>query len=383
VGGDLYDVFALRDGKIGVAIADVSGKGLAGCLVSSMVSALLRAFRDEESSPAALLVRLERTLAGSLQPGTFVTMTYGILDPAAGTFRWASAGHCPLLVHRSGLQAPLRFSTKGVPVGAVRGGALAKTVHDETIRLEPGDVLLQFTDGANEAFDASGLREFGVERIEAALRAAASSGVHAVLTRVRADVDAWSAGRAPDDDLTLLAIAAPPPAERHASGPAPLALLEAARRGGDSFTMEADLDALAQLRPWIAARPGLGELDGRGLALVESALYEVCANVIEHGYGRDRGGRVEIGWVRDATAAPPSGGPSGSFVVRDEGQPFVPAAKRVDFSDSEVRRRGRGLGLPIIHGAMARVDYHPRTSEGNITLLKLEPAGRAEEVSHG
>ncbi len=379
VGGDLYDVFALRDGKIGLAIADVSGKGLAGCLVTSMLSALLRAFRDEEPSPAALLVRLERTLATSLRPGTFVTMSYGILDPATGTFCWASAGHCPLLVYRSGHERPLRFSTKGVPVGAVRGGALAKTVRDETIRLEPGDVLLQFTDGANETFDPSGREQFGVERIEEALRGAARGGAHAVLSRVRADVEAWSNGRPPDDDLTLLAVSAPP-GEPRSVAPQPLALLEAARSCGDALTIDADLDALSQLRPWIAARAGLEALDGRQLSLVESALYEVCANVIEHGYGRNGSGRVEVGWVRDTSGAPCAS--AGSFVVRDDGTPYVPAPKQVDFSDSEVRRRGRGLGLPIIH-AMARVDYHPGTAQGNITLLKLEPAPRAEEVTHG
>jgi anti-sigma regulatory factor (Ser/Thr protein kinase) len=175
-----------------------------------------------------------------------------------------------------------------------------------------------------------------------------------------------------------LALAAPP-----AATPSPTLPLENARRAGNALTLACDLDALVRLRDWIVTRVELAALDGQQLALVETALYEVCANVIEHGYGEDRSGDVEVGWLPDTPGVRASGQAAGTFVVRDDAAPFVPGPNHVDFTDPNVRRRGRGIGLPIVHGAMARVDYYPRTTLGNITLLKLEPALRAEEVSHG
>ena len=82
VGGDYYDVLPLANGNLGLAIADVSGKGLVGCLAMSMLSALLRAYRNEILSPAEMLAKLDERLSENLQRGSFVTMFYGILNPA-------------------------------------------------------------------------------------------------------------------------------------------------------------------------------------------------------------------------------------------------------------------------------------------------------------
>ena len=163
VGGDFYDHFLLPDGRVGLAIADVSGKGLAGCLVMSMLSAMVRAYRELESSPAALLATLDARLGETLAAGGFVTMFYGILDTERCELTYASAGHSPLIVfrHDSGRVESLR--TKGIPLGAVRGGAIRGTLSDETVRIAPGDVLVQFTDGVKEAFDPSGREQFGLE----------------------------------------------------------------------------------------------------------------------------------------------------------------------------------------------------------------------------
>src|SRR5205814_8410912 len=115
VGGDYFDFFELPDGQIGLAIADVSGKGLAGCMVMSMLSALLRAYRETEASPAALLATLDERLGETLQPGTFVTMFYGVLDPQRGRLVYASAGHSPLLVYRHDGARAETIRTRGIP----------------------------------------------------------------------------------------------------------------------------------------------------------------------------------------------------------------------------------------------------------------------------
>src|SRR5262249_50265734 len=140
VGGDYYDVLRLSDGRVAVAVADVSGKGLAGCLVMSMLSALLRALRNDHASPSALLCALDERLSETLRPGTFVTMFYGIVDPGRRRLTFASAGHNPLLVYRHASRTVERVEDHGVPLAAVRGGAIRATLRDQTMVLGPGDV---------------------------------------------------------------------------------------------------------------------------------------------------------------------------------------------------------------------------------------------------
>lgn len=378
VGGDFFDVFALDGGKVGLVVADVSGKGLAGCLVASMLAALLRGYRKETSSPRELLVRLDDTLRGSLRPGTFVTMFYGVLDPADGSLIFASAGHSPLLVHRAATGRVEWYRTKGIPIGAVRNG-LGRTLVDERIMLAPGDACVQFTDGVNEAFDPSGERQFGFDRLASAVGAVGSSPSE-MLTRIRREVDAWTQGQPAHDDETLLVVAvAPAAAVARAEDPA--TVLAEARRRGHGTTLPASLDALGRLLEWIGSCPGLERLEKRDATLVETALYELCANVVEHGYGQDARRSLEVWWLPSETGE----ANGGLFVVVDQGRPFAPREAGVDFNQSSVRRRGRGIGLEIIRGAMRHVQYHPATNAGNVTILVFDPSKlrMEEEVSHG
>jgi serine phosphatase RsbU (regulator of sigma subunit) len=379
VGGDYYDILPLADGRIGLAIADVSGKGLGGCLVTSMLSALVRAFRDDERSPSGLLVRLERNLEGSLRPGTFITMFYGILDPRSRELTFASAGHSPLLVWRAATREVEWHKTTGIPIGAVRKGALARTLEDRTIRLEPADLAVQYTDGISEAFDPSGEHPFGFDRLAAATITAGPEGCRAVVDRIRGEVRNWSRDRPPDDDETLLVLGreAPPLA-----GGDPTRLFELARERGHHLPVPVDLGGLDRIRPWIGACPGLESLTPREVHVVELGLYEVCANIVEHGYGEDAAPGFDLWWVPDGTDGSRA---RGVFVLADKGRPFRPSGPpNVDFRDPAVRRRGRGFGLEIIHGAMSRVSYHPDTPAGNVTILGFDPEKiRSEEVSHG
>lgn len=400
VGGDLWDVFPLEGDRIGVMIADVSGKGLGGCLVTSMVSAVLRAFRNEESSPARLLVRLEESLP--IRPGTFVTMFYGILDPGDGSLVFASAGHSPVLVHRAASGKTEWFRTQGIPIGAVRGGALARTLRDERIVLSEGDTLVQYTDGVNEAFGRDGEEQFGFRRLEAAVAEAASRGARAIVTRVQEDLRSWVGDQPPHDDETLVVISRAPRATPRTAADAPppgapgsvqvpeldpLRLVSAARSRGRGISLSNNLDELHRLAGWIAGCPlELGSTDAH---LLETALYEVCANVAEHGYGEGRTGTFELWWLSRREAVAAIGGDfecpvPGVFMLVDNGTSYDPNTDPADFRSPAVRRRGRGIGLTIVQNAMKRISYHPKTREGNVTVLLFDPARcGAEEVTHG
>jgi serine phosphatase RsbU (regulator of sigma subunit) len=415
VGGDYYDIFELPEGKVGVVVADVAGKGLAGCLVMSMVYALLRAYRDSIASPSAVLATLDARLSETLQPGSFVTMFYGVLDPARRRLTFSSAGHNPLILFRASTGRVERIPTRGIPLGAVRGGAIRKTLDDGTVDLGPGDVLLQYTDGVNEAFDPSGKEQFGFERMEQALIESAARGGNAVVGALVAGIRAWSGEGPPGDDETLLVIYSgrdprPEPgegaADRTDAANEALQRLGEARRRGRCLTLSADLDALQGIGAWLLeARPAQAPPDW-DLDLLTTALYEVCANIVEHGYGSEPSKCLELWWIPGpdpgAGAAAGGGTPAegaagaarppaavlpgrGYFLVRDHGLPFSPGQwKELDFNDRRVRMRGRGLGLQIIRRATRHTVYQPATPEGNITLLWFGPAADQQrpEVRH-
>src|SRR6185436_19468802 len=123
------------DGRVGLAIADVAGKGLGGCLVMSMLAAALRGAHARFDSPAALLVNLEQHLETTLRRGEFITMFYGVLDPGTGHLVWASAGHTPPLLFRAASGDVEALPSRGIPLGALGGGRLRTTLSDRTVDL--------------------------------------------------------------------------------------------------------------------------------------------------------------------------------------------------------------------------------------------------------
>jgi anti-sigma regulatory factor (Ser/Thr protein kinase) len=333
-----------------------------------------------EPSPAALLAILDARLGETLELGSFVTMFYGVLDTERSELTYASAGHSPLLVYRhDGAQLESRRS-KGIPLGAVRGGAIRATLRDETIRLAPGDVLVQFTDGVNEAFDPSGQEQFGFERLEATVRAAAPRGVDAVLDEVHRAVEAFAGSGPALDDESMLVISRAPAngtARLSAAGPDPIAALAAARAAGRVIKLRADDLGLTGFRDWLDGCPGVAAQDRLDVEIIHAVLHEVSTNIGEHGYGGDPSRRFEVWYVPGDERGPDrvgdADGRSLRFLIRDDGQPFNDARWHpTDFSDRSTWKRGRGYGLDIIHRGARAVSYHPKTAEGNITLVVFD-----------
>jgi len=406
VGGDYYDILTLEDGRAAIAIADVAGKGLGGCLVMSMVSALLRPLRHAHRSPSALLVDLERHLIDLLRPGEFVTMLYGVIDPVSGRFTYASAGHMPVLVYRASSRSVERHAAAGIPLGAMRGGVLRGTLEDCAIDLAPGDVLVQYTDGVSEAFDAA-REQFGIERIEREVVRHAVCGADAVVQAVTGAVRRWTGDGSPDDDETLLVLERSAGAavsrrdaradeEPGAAAAAPIAdadpleLLDEAETRGIAHSIPARFDRLDGLGAWLSRCPDVRDLEVRSRQHVETALYEACANAIEHGQQDGAERTIDLWWVPARPDGPPEPDERlrhGWFAVRDRGFPFTPGRwQPKDMKDPNVWRRGRGLGLDIIHLTMSEVVYRPATAAGNLLFMTFDPARlreRIQETRHG
>jgi len=388
VGGDYYDFFPLEGGKVGVAIADVSGKGLAGCVIMSMLSALLRAFKDTHASPSVLLAELDTKLATTLRPGTFVTMFYGVLDPAESTLTYASAAHCPTLVYRGSSRMIEVEKSTGIPLGAIRGGKIRATLQDHVVTIGPGDMVLQYTDGVNETFDPARQHQYGFERLQALVASKAGEGWQAVLVGLRQELSSFRGRTAREDDETLLVIArdgtlvaggGTPSESKGSVPPRKLKSLEMPAMRDGALALPASLDELLRIREWLLTCPGINRLDESEFEVLTSALYEACANIVEHGYGCDRTRFIHLTKLPDADA---SRGASNhlEFLILDQGRAFsADNWMESDFTSADVRRRGRGFGLDIIHRAMVHVEYRPSTSDGNLTLLVFDPAKHAKE----
>jgi sigma-B regulation protein RsbU (phosphoserine phosphatase) len=201
VGGDYFDFVPLAGGRLGLVIADVSGKGTPASLMMASVHAWLRALAGSEPA-ARVLERLNRFVYASTETSRYVTLFYGELDPATRRLVYVNAGHVPPFVVRSnGSEERLRSG------GPVLGLLDEVTLDAGELSLAPGDVLAAVTDGVTEAVDPAG-REFGDERVRQALAAHAGKGARETLLGLVGAVDRWAGEAGCSDDLTALILKA-------------------------------------------------------------------------------------------------------------------------------------------------------------------------------
>lgn len=163
VSGDFYDFLPYPDGRLGVLIADVTGKGMPAALVMAVTVSVLRSVVGPETAPGAILERANQLLCAVIPPGMFVTCLYALLDPARGSLRFANAGHnLPFKAAAGGAVTEPRAT--GMPLGLLPG----MRYEEIEVQLEPGSGLLLYTDGMVEAHNSQG-EMFGVPRLQAHL----------------------------------------------------------------------------------------------------------------------------------------------------------------------------------------------------------------------
>ena len=200
LGGDYFDVLELGEGKLGICIADVIGKGVPAALLMSNVQATVRTLASESLAPAELVSRLNQAVLRNTTPGKFVTFCYCVVDRNARQVTYTGAGHCaPILVRASGEVVRLDAG------GAVLGVFPQWPYEQFTVSLESGDRLVMFTDGVTEAANSRD-EEFGEDRLAHLISALRDRGAHELKNRILQTVSSFTAGRA-QDDATLVAIA--------------------------------------------------------------------------------------------------------------------------------------------------------------------------------
>ncbi|MEX2044197.1 MAG: GAF domain-containing SpoIIE family protein phosphatase [Opitutus sp.] len=209
VGGDLYDVFAVSPTRLGIAIADVSGKGIPASLLMAICRTNFRQIAQRHASPARVLAELNRVLALDIRAGLYVTMVYAIIDVEAGEVTSARAGHeLPLMVRRDvalGLGEARFIGSEGMALGLAPDGLFSTTIADHVEPFADGNILILYTDGVTEAANEEG-KEFSGARLADVVRALHHRGAREINDGIMDGVQAFTEAAALRDDFTLVTV---------------------------------------------------------------------------------------------------------------------------------------------------------------------------------
>jgi len=201
VGGDFYDFFLDDDGRLWIAVGDVSGKGVPAALFMAVTRTFIRALSREEASPAALMERLNNELAEGNEESMFVTLFLGVLDTGSGRLRYALGGHPPPFLGRAGGKVTFLHAVTGALVGAMEGICFEEGEES----LGPEDLLVVYTDGVTEAMNEKG-DLFGDERTGKTVADLGHLACSEIVDGIRRRVQSFAAGAEQSDDITLLAL---------------------------------------------------------------------------------------------------------------------------------------------------------------------------------
>ena len=197
VAGDFYNIFPLDEGRWGIVIGDVADKGAAAALYMAMVNSLILSGALRHRNPAAVLLEVNQTILRQSTSLIYVTVFLAVVDPKTQTLLYANAGHNPPLVRRA--SGAIQSLTR---TGAVLGVFDKYELIDETIALEPGDVVVLYTDGVTEAWHPTN-GDYGIERLTAAVAAAPSPAAE-ILVQLEEELNAFTDGEEQQDDVTFL-----------------------------------------------------------------------------------------------------------------------------------------------------------------------------------
>jgi len=207
VGGDLFDFMEIDDQSIGICVADVSGKGVPGSLVMTMIRTSLRLESRGNNNPADIMTRVNSFVTDDIRKGMFVTMLYVTLDSRERMVSFASAGHNPMILYRGKSKETYYLNPSGFPVGITLPDIrlFGEKIQADRIRLHPDDIFILYTDGVTEAMNPQ--RDlYGEERFLAAIRKYGHLDVDEFVSSIKDDILAFTGGFEQNDDITLVAI---------------------------------------------------------------------------------------------------------------------------------------------------------------------------------
>jgi sigma-B regulation protein RsbU (phosphoserine phosphatase) len=204
VSGDYFDFIQIDPQRWGVAVADVSGKGIPAAIIMAMCRSVLRSKAPGNASPAQVLREVNRQLYPDIREDMFITMLYMIMDES-GVLTLARAGHEAAIYCRDHFRHIETLDSPGMALGIDPGDVFDEVIRDVTLTLSPLDTVVVYTDGINEALDQEG-NEFGREQLKTVLRSAGPQSVDFLVKTIVERVQSFSSGHPQNDDITLSAV---------------------------------------------------------------------------------------------------------------------------------------------------------------------------------
>lgn len=207
VGGDYFDFVEVDKDTLGIAVADVSGKGVPGSLVMTMIRTALRTEARGIKDAAEVLSRVNDFVIGDMKKGMFVTVFYVIIDSKRRRLTYASAGHNPMILYRASTKKTYYLNPRGFPIGIQlhEKDLFKKSIESDTIQLAEEDILLIYTDGITEAMNEK-RHLFGEERLIKIFRDYGHLRVKPFVDQIKEEILSFTEGTPQSDDITLVAI---------------------------------------------------------------------------------------------------------------------------------------------------------------------------------
>ena len=207
IGGDYYDFVQVDRDTVGIVVADVSGKGVPGSMVMTMIRQALRTEARGEKDAAEVLARLNELVIGDMKKGMFVTVFYMIIDSKRRRLNYASAGHNPMVLYRASTKKTYYLNPRGFPIGIQLNdaGLFEQSIESDTIQLAEDDLLLLYTDGITEAMNNQ-RQIFGDERLLQVIRNAGNFRAVPFGERLKSEILSFTEGSPQSDDITFVII---------------------------------------------------------------------------------------------------------------------------------------------------------------------------------
>ncbi len=203
VGGDYYDFIRLDENKLGIVIGDVSGKGIPAAFHMTLTKGFLKSQARLHLSPREVLIHLNELFCENVKRGTFISMIYGVVDTEKMVFRFARAGHNPLLVKKTKDQELFSLCPNGLALGLASGKVFETNIEEFTLDLNPGDVIMFYTDGFSEAMNPE-KDEFGEPTLEELLKESKQFSADEILNKITVQVTEFVQGARQHDDMTMI-----------------------------------------------------------------------------------------------------------------------------------------------------------------------------------
>ncbi|WPL16515.1 Phosphoserine phosphatase RsbU [Thiorhodovibrio winogradskyi] len=342
VGGDFYDFLLLDEDQVFLAIADVSGKGVPAALFMAVTRSLLRAEVKANPDPGQMLARLNDALAEHNDSCMFVTLFCALVSLSDGSMRYANAGHNPPLW----LRADGRIDWLDSPAGIAAGPVADLDYTTGHIQLAPGESLLLYTDGVNEAIDINN-QAFGNQRMLERLHASRSLNCRETLTALLADIREHTGEAEQFDDITMM-----------------LFRREGTRMSqASTLTLTNDLSELTRLASWLERFGNEQGIDEKTLYQLNLALDELVTNIIHHAYpdGQAHSFNLLLQRLEDRIEAE----------LSDDGIPFNPLEMPEPDTQAAIdSRQIGGLGIHFVRQTMDEVHYRFEQGHNHLRLIK-------------